>query len=667
MEKLFVKRYLFPFAVLVAAGLLVFSCGPSKKVTELRKQKAEVGLVLPGGDDSSLPELEAKAAVNDTIVIKDDDGSDIIIMKAIKDEETGDMVANEVLDAAVVTARFRNKAERRGKVDLEFQVIVPASMQDTKWQLRMYPQMFILDDSLRLEPVMITGMNYRKGQLRGYEQYNRFLSKIVSDTTKFINVKQLERFLKRNIPYVYAFKFDESYVADEEFYSYYGVSEQEAVDHYTNMYLKRRNQRRIANKAKMYARYGKAPIVNEGIRLDTVIRSTTGDIVYNYVQTINARPLLRKVDVVLDGAIFEQDKIVYSIPRTSPLTFYISSISSFVNLSEKYLTRVIERKAEANASYEIEFPQGRSELREDYANNFAQVGLVKDNLVDLLQNDVFELDSIVVVANSSPEGSVHANSDLSRRRGEAVVAYFDAFVRDHRRRIAQEEGFSVDLEGNIVTAKDKMPAIRFITRSVPENWAGLGRLVANDTRLSEAQKARYGEIAGISDLDAREAALRREDFYRYVEDSLYTKLRVVDFKFNLHRKGMVKDTVHTTEVDARYMRGVRLLKDMDYEEAVKILGPYQDFNSAIAYMAVDRNASAMLILQNLPRDPKVNYLLAILYSRNGETQKAVQCYLDACRKDPSYIHRGNLDPEISVLIKAYGLNKQDDDDIELDY
>ena len=110
------------------------------------------------------------------------------------------------------------------------------------------------------------------------------------------------------------------------------------------------------------------------------------------------------------------------------------------------------------------------------------------------------------------------------------------------------------------------------------------------------------------------------------------------------------------------MRGVRLLRDMMYDDAIKILAPYQDFNSALAYMAVERNASAMLILQNLPRDAKVNYLLAILHSRNGDVQKAVECYLQACRQDPSFVHRGNLDPEISVLIKTYGLNKQDDDD-----
>ena len=52
----------------------------------------------------------------------------------------------------------------------------------------------------------------------------------------------------------------------------------------------------------------------------------------------------------------------------------------------------------------------------------------------------------------------------------------------------------------------------------------------------------------------------------------------------------------------------------------------------------------------------MNYLLAILYARQGNGEKAVSHYLQSCKQEPAYIHRGNLDPEIQHLIKAYGLN-----------
>ena len=659
------STYYLAGAVAVLLGAAV-SCGPTK-LQQLQQNKTQASLVLPR--ESEIPELEYhQKARKDTIVLHDEDtGKDLILMKAVRDEATGDMVANEVLDAAIVTARFRNIAERRGKVDLQFQVIVPKEMQDSKWQLRFNPDMFILEDSTRLEPVIITGKDYRKAQLKGYEQYENFLAKIVQDTTKFININQLEIFLERNIPDVFAFKTDSTEVSDELFYSYFGVSEQQAVEHYTDHFAKRRNNRRIANMGKMYRKYVKAPIVTEGIRLDTVMQNSNGDFVYNYTQTINTRPKLRKVDIILSGDIYEQDKRIYDIPRSEPLTFYISSISSFADMSERYLSRVIERKAEANASYKIEFAQGKSDVQLDRSDNYAQIGFVKDNLTDLLQNEVFDLDSIVVVANASPEGSWALNGALSKRRGESVVKYFEDFMRDYRKQLSREGGFTVDEDGKVITAASKIPVIRFTSRSVPENWSMLDRLVRNDYRLSDEQKERYFSHESIKDKDAREAKMRGEDYYQYLKDSLYTHLRVVDFAFHLHRKGMLKDTIHTTELDKNYMEGVRLLKDMDYDAAVKILGPYQDYNAAVAYMAAERNASAMLILQNLERTPQVNYLLAILHSRNGDIQKAVQCYMDACKQDPSYIHRGNLDPEISALIKMYGLNKQTEYDEDLGY
>ena len=126
---------------------------------------------------------------------------------------------------------------------------------------------------------------------------------------------------------------------------------------------------------------------------------------------------------------------------------------------------------------------------------------------------------------------------------------------------------------------------------------------------------------------------------------------------------MVKDTVHTTVLDSTYMRGVQALRDMDYAGALLLLKPYDDFNTAVAYIGTDRNANAMRILEKLEKTDKVNYLLAVLYSRQGDFEKAVECYVKSCRQNPSYVFRGNLDPEISVLIKTYGLNSESDDEV----
>ena len=184
--------------------------------------------------------------------------------------------------------------------------------------------------------------------------------------------------------------------------------------------------------------------------------------------------------------------------------------------------------------------------------------------------------------------------------------------------------------------------------------------------LNVDQKDAFNKIFDEEkDLDRRDSKLKGTDFYSYLKDAVYPRLRTVKFNFFLHRKGMVKDTVHTTVLDSTYMRGVEALRDMDYETAVVLLGPYRDYNAAVAFMALDRNLSALEILEDMERTAELNYLLAILYSRTGEPEKAVECYMRACNENRSYVYRGNLDPEISVLIKTYGLNAEEEEVYDL--
>lgn len=664
MNKSFLKYILFAAVALA----VVSSCATRRKLMNLvnaSDSTATVQLALAKEADY-LPEMKNDlSASRDTLTVKDDDGREFLLMKAVKDEETGEMVATEVIEAAKVTARFRNVAERHGKVDLAFQIMVPPSMMDTKWQLRFYPDMFVMGDSLRLEPVIITGGGYRKAQLRGYELYDKFLAKIVQDTTKFIDIEQLEIFLQRNIPQLYAFKSDSSYVDESRFNTVYGVSQRQAVEHYTNKVARRINERRKNKREAMYAKYVKVPIVTEGIRLDSVVVNTDGDFVYYYVQTINTRPKLRKVDVKLSGEIFESDKRIYTIPVTEPLTFYISSISAFVDNTEKYLTKVIERRATANTECRIDFEAGKSEIKMDYADNAHEINMISKTIASLLENKDFDLDSIIVRATASPEGRFTLNSSLAQKRSEAVSSYFSKYIEAYKDSLRQEAGFSMSFNGEEqkIVAAEKPVDIRFTPRCIPENWDDLDALVDKDVVMNPDQKSDYFNVRSESNPDVREARMKNQAYYRYMKETLYPKLRTVKFNCYLHRKGMIKDTVHTTVLDSTYMRGVQELRDMNYAEALALLIPYDDFNTAVAYVGMDRNVNAMRILSKLEKTAQVNYLMAILYSRSGDFNNAVQHYVTSCRQNPSYRFRGNLDPEISVLIKQYGLNSEENDRI----
>ena len=642
---------------------LVASCASQHKMKALQSGAYRPSLTLAQEQDY-IPDIRTDMkAQRDTFIVKDGD-RELIIMKAIKDED-GEMVAHDVLDAAVVTARFRNVAERNGRVDIEFQVIVPQSMQDSKWQLRFRPQMYIMLDTLDLDPVIITGSDYRKAQLRGYQQYEKFLSTIVTNPDEFVNWWALELFIERNMPQLYAFKSDSTYVSDEQFASAYGVTEKEAIEHYTDKLARKANSWRMSRREKMYRKYVKVPIVREGLRLDTVIQAFNGDIIYRYVQPIQTRPKLRKVDVVLSGDIYESDRKIYDIPMSEPLTFYISSLSAFVDNREKYLTKVIERRVEENTACYIEFASGSFAVDERMGNNPEEIGRIKDNLITLIHNEKFDLDSIVVTSSASPEGAVRFNETLSKKRSEGISAYFGKWMTAYQDSLERERGFAVDEEGNIII--EKRAEIPMIGRSSGENWQMLDRLIEKDTVLTAEQKEAYRNLSSQPDIDLRERKMQKLPYYRYLREKLYPRLRTVRFDFHLHRKGMVKDTVHTTVLDTVYMDGVQAIRDRDYERALTLLRPYEDYNTAIAYLCMDYNASALQILEKLEKTAQVNYMLAVLYSRRGEEQKAVECYIRSCSQDPTYVHRGNLDPEISVLIRRYGLNAQPEDEFEYSF
>ncbi|MBP3257973.1 MAG: hypothetical protein J6M23_08285 [Bacteroidales bacterium] len=661
------------------AGLLLAAhgCGTQRKKIEMLEAKKVAAQLALSRNEIEEERKIIEAPRRDTLRVVDPEGREVLIMKAVRDEASGEMVAHEVLDAAVITARFRNVAERHGRIDLRFEVIVPPEMQDTKWQLRFYPDMFILQDSIRLEPVIITGEEYRRNQLRGYEQYEKWLAGIISDTTRFIDLRNLEIFIKRNLPELHRFKNDTSYVSDMEFETRYGLNEQQIVDHYTDKFAKRRNEDMKGQRGNMFRKYVKAPIVTEGIRVDSVIRNTNNELVYHYTQTISTRPKLKKVDIVLSGDIYEGPQRIYTMDRSKPLTFYISSVSAFTDNTERYMTKTISRRAAANTACYVDFPVGKYNVVPGLGNNGEELSRIRGNILELLHNQTFDIDSIVIAASASPEGSRQANDVLSKHRAEAVADYFDRFIRHYRDSVKRDErmnSFAVMVDehgrehvGHSTDASSSIPDIQFHSRSNGENWEMLNLLVDTDTVLTADNKKAFIKLLEISDVDAREKTLSQEPYYHYMRESLYPRLRTVRFDFHLHRKGMIQETVETTELDTVYMKGVELLKDRDYEQALKYLKDYKDFNTAIAYVSLDYNASAMAILKDLEKTAPVNYMLALLYARNDDDQNAVQHYLASCKQDHSYVFRGNLDPEIYVLIQRYGLNKQDEDEFADSY
>lgn len=623
---------------MVAAALCVSACTSYKKVRQM--SSGEVMLGLSVREDSRFQEPHSDPVV-DSVSADVTDGP--VLMNAIKDSETGEMVATDVISASKVTARFRNVSERNGYVTIGFDITVPGEMMDSRWRLKILPYMRIASDTVALMPVYITGRAYRNAQLRGYQRYSAFLSSIVTDTTDLLRMRQLEIFLERNFPQTYRMKTDTSIISHPDAESLFGVTQLQALRHYTRHWKVKRNEWRKQNRGAVFNKMVKDPVMGEGVRLDTVM-TADGDFVYQYDHTFRSRPGLRRVMVSLEGEVCEKGRSVLDMPFPQELTFYISSLSSLVDTTLRYRLRVLERVVYDHTKALIDFEKGSSCVDTLRGDNASELLRVRRCIGDVVSREDLVLDSMVVTASCSPEGPYDVNSRLSKARSNAVL---DFVLRRQ---------WPDSLKSRCLKASCQ-----------PENWAQLRRLVQNDTVLGRASRekilriteslegrSRRASLPGPDVCDKIETALSGMPEYRYLREKVYPYLRSVSFEFYLHRKGMVKDTVHTTVIDSVYMSGIAALKSLDYKTAVAMLRPYGDYNAALACLSAGYDHTALDILEKLDsQQPKVCYLMAMTYARLGKYGRAREFLGRAVGQMPALRFRANLDPELSELASGF--------------
>lgn len=207
-----------------------------------------------------------------------------------------------------------------------------------------------------------------------------------------------------------------------------------------------------------------------------------------------------------------------------------------------------------------------------------------------------------------------------------------------------------------------IPQISKMLKAYPkgEDWENLSRLI-QDSLTGRNKQAIQELIAANIDPDQKELDIRSKYplDYKYIREQLYPQLRAVDFTFHVHRADMIKDTIHTTELDTIYARSIDLMVKRKYADALQILHEYNDYNTAICLMSLGYDQAAYNILIKEEETANSEYILAILASRLDKTEEAVIRYLHSVKLDSSKRWRGRLDPEIHKLIQAYGLFEED--------
>ena len=364
----------------------------------------------------------------------------------------------------------------------------------------------------------------------------------------------------------------------------------------------------------------------EDVRLDSLVegRST---VTYYYSQAVKTDETSKKMLVTLQGQVLAVDDSAYRLPPSDTLSYVVSSMLSFVDTVPRYRIKVIDKFVTVEDRNYIQFFVGDTRVVDTLGDNRRQLDKITGLMRQIVEQQEFYVDTITLTAASSPEGAYAFNDRLSQGRAAALKRYL---VRRYGRSI------------------DTMLTVRWVA----EDWAELTTRIRTDREIVN-RDAILELIAEEKNPDRREQAIRQRfpKDYAYIRSVIYPQLRAVNFRYSLRRKGMVKDTIHTTELDTAYARGVQLLQKRKYAKALYILNDYNDRNTVVAHLSLDHNERAMELLATMPKDAVTEYLRAIACSRLGRKAEGREHFLEACRLDGRMEYRGNLDPEIAELLK----------------
>ena len=364
----------------------------------------------------------------------------------------------------------------------------------------------------------------------------------------------------------------------------------------------------------------------EDVRLDSLVegRST---VTYYYSQEVKTDETSKKMLVTLQGQVLAVDDSAYRLPPSDTLSYIVSSMLSFVDTVPRYRIRIVDKYLTVEDRNYIQFFVGDTRVVDTLGDNWRQLDKITGLMRQIVEQQEFWVDTITLTAASSPEGAYAFNERLSQGRAQALKRYL---VRRYGRSI------------------DTMLSVQWVA----EDWAELTNRIRTDREIVN-RDAILELIAEEKNPDRREQAIRQRfpKEYAYIRSVIYPQLRTVNFRYNLRRKGMVKDTIHTTELDTAYARGVELLRKRKYAKALYILNDYNDRNTVVAHLSLDHNERAMELLAAMPEDAATEYLRAIACSRLGRKEEGRRHFLEACRLDERMEYRGNLDPEIAELLK----------------
>ena len=486
-------------------------------------------------------------------------------------DKDGELDITLTVDEVVVKTKFRNIAERNGKVGLKFNISIPKSLQDKYYNVLISPRLFIgRKDTIPqlIEPLLIRG-------------------------------------------YIYAS------ISDRQ---------QQLADKYRLLYKSRgvlnaKNDSLLTSKTI-------TTVQGRSMLLDTIL-STPDNIVYTYIHELPIKEDITKVFITIGGEVVSIDNTSYKLPQVDTIQYNLSTLNKFIDLRPRYIEKIVSKYAVVEDKRSILFKIGKTYVIDTLGDNKAEFAKIYSLLDSMFVQDEFIIDSIKLIAGSSPDGSVHTNKQYAQARVEALSKYLI-------------KGAKIDSLEELIKPT-----------SIGENWAELVSLISHSDleEKSAILEVINDYLSNGKNLDELEnIKLRKFKEYKEIRDSIYPQLRSVKFSYSLRRKDMLQDTIRTNEIDQTYLKGINLIKKRRYREALEVFKHYKDRNHALCLINLNHNRSALSLLKTLPSDEDTNYLLAIVLCRLNKLNEAKECFNKALEFNSHLKFRAGLDPELKPLL-----------------
>ncbi|QIK60161.1 hypothetical protein G7050_10100 [Dysgonomonas sp. HDW5A] len=716
-------------------------------------QTKRANIVLP---DDQMNNKSKSSIASERVTFRNSGSSGINGEVALKDGQNKlDTSAVYRLPEVEVKAQGRFTAERDGRINVDFKIIVPKEILSDNWRLVLNPKLLHNDSVVSLQKVILNGRGFVDKQKQDYDDYDKFLKSIVDKSqydSIYLDRDNISRDIRKRQEYYFnIYKKDMKEQMDyekwktkrEEEDAYmdamkirykteqYHRYARKAIDHtvrnmvenkdttglhakymkdyerktkkhisrylddfsfhgdkdslesfkkemelmrvpkkYRELYETNRqiadinnhvftlkdsieiskhryffdeivlNELAATRKDEMFEKMVKFPYIENKaeIRLDTIIPSGSNFVFY-YTQEYPVVEGLKKIRLTMDSKIQAIDRSEYKLQGADTLSYFIASLAQLADVSLISKRTELHRNLYDRISVYTRYKTAKSAMlvyEIDYQDNRANMDKFLDSYRKYINSPEFTIDSVTLIVTTSLEGDYEDNYELTSKRALSVKNYLKGALPDSD----VESLFKIKHKG--------------------EDW---------NTLLAQIRKT--DDIVNKEDIqtmltnavypDQCEEDIKKQfpADYRIMKDSIYPLLRRADFVIDLHRTGLVSDTVKI-EYRSDYEEGIRLLQDREYWKAIEILANYPDYNTALCLVCLGYNSKAYDLLTNLTPTGNTEYLLAILCSRMQKEREAVSHLLKSYELDPSKIYRSKLDPEVTALIRKHNLQSHVD-------